>query len=103
MGSSFSVESPSQVENLEKLLILDFEANFSKPGSRDHEVCEFPCVLIRADTGAPIAEFRSFVKPVMFSEISQACHELTGITDENIFSGKNWIDVRSFVAGDNTF
>ena len=28
------------------LLVLDFEANCSKQSERDHEICEFPAVLL---------------------------------------------------------
>ncbi len=73
------------------LLVLDFEANCTANGVRDHEICEFPVVLLNS-RGENIAEFRTFVKPVRIRKISNFIHELTGITDENIATGMYWSD-----------
>ena len=50
--------------NPKYLLILDFEANCSNNNTRDHEICEFPVVLLDIETKTIVDEFRTFVKPV---------------------------------------
>ena len=50
--------------NPKYLLILDFEANCSNNNMRDHEICEFPVVLLDIETKTIVDEFRTFVKPV---------------------------------------
>ncbi len=73
----------------EYILVLDFEANCSNEGVRDHEICEFPCVLLDV-TGTNIGEFRTFVKPVRIHKISPFIHGLTGITDADVATGITW-------------
>jgi inhibitor of KinA sporulation pathway (predicted exonuclease) len=73
-----------------KLLILDFEANCTDDNSRDHEICEFPCVLIDSTTGESLAEFRTYVKGVRIPRISSFINQLTGITDTDIATGVPW-------------
>lgn len=73
------------------LLVLDFEANCSKEGERDHEICEFPVVLLDA-TGQNVGEFRTFIKPCRIKKISPFIHNLTGITDADIATGMTWAD-----------
>ncbi len=79
------VQSP-----ITKLLILDFEANCSDNNTRDHEICEFPCVLIDSNTGESLSEFRTYVKPVNIHKISQFINQLTGITDADVATGVPW-------------
>ena len=74
------------------LIVLDFEANCSKDGAKDHEVCEFPAVLMDADTGKEFDYFRVFIKCVRQPKISQFTTELTGITDDDIAGGVEWIE-----------
>lgn len=71
------------------LLVLDFEANCTAQGVRDHEICEFPAVLLDVK-GNNIGEFRTFVKPVRIFKISNFIHQLTGITDADIATGMTW-------------
>ena len=74
------------------LLVLDFEANCTNNNMRDHEIAEFPVVLIDAATGTSVAEFRSFVKPIKIKKISAFIHGLTGITDEDLRTGAAWAE-----------
>lgn len=75
----------------EYLLVLDFEANCTDKNTKDHEICEFPAVLLNRE-GVNIDEFRTFVKSVRIPKISEFIYNLTGITDEDIESGVEWID-----------
>lgn len=61
-------------------LVLDFEANCSASGVRDHEIIEFPAVLVDARTGKSLAEFRQFVHTVKTGPVSRFIEDLTGIT-----------------------
>lgn len=76
--------------NKDYYLVLDFEANCSKQDARDHEIIEFPAVLVNAKTGVTINEFRSFVKLVSHKKLSKFIKELTHITDEQVNQGLEW-------------
>ena len=73
-------------------LVLDFEANCSADQVKDHEIIEFPCILIDSKTGSTISEFRSFVKLVNFDKLSDFIKDLTHITDEQVNTGLSWSD-----------
>ena len=79
------------MDTREFLLVLDFEANCSNQGERDHEICEFPAVLLDL-RGNIVEEFRTFVKPVRILKISPFINELTGISDANVASGMTWAE-----------
>jgi ERI1 exoribonuclease 3 len=72
------------------LCVLDFEANCSNNNARDHEVAEFPVVLVDSSTGEQISEFRHFVRPTKLKAISPFIHQLTGITTEDVSNGLSW-------------
>ncbi|RLB95896.1 MAG: hypothetical protein DRH76_07495 [Deltaproteobacteria bacterium] len=61
-------------------LVIDFEANCSKENTRDHEIIEFPAVLVDARTGSQLAEFREFVHTIKTGPVSEFITQLTGIT-----------------------
>lgn len=71
-------------------LVLDFEANCSGENTRDHEIIEFPAVLVRSDTHAIVDEFRSFVNLVKHKQLSEFIKQLTHITDEQVVGGWEW-------------
>lgn len=70
--------------------VLDFEANCSDKNTRDHEIIEFPAVLIDATTGKTISEFRQFVKTIYTGQVSKFITELTHITDKDLKSALTW-------------
>jgi inhibitor of KinA sporulation pathway (predicted exonuclease) len=74
----------------EYYMVVDFEANCSAQGIRDHEIIEFPAVLIQAKTGIRIAEFREFVQLVTHEKLSTFIKHLTHITDEEVNNGLKW-------------
>lgn len=83
-----------KVRNVKLFLVLDFEANCSSNGSHDHEICEFPAVLLN-EKGCIVSEFRTFVKPVRIAKMSKFATDLTGITDSDIESGLTWSEAIS--------
>lgn len=66
------------------ILVIDFEANCSDSNTRDHEICEFPAVLVNTQTKEKCDEFQRFVKKVRIPKLSQFIKDLTHITDEQI-------------------
>lgn len=78
------------------ICILDFEATCWYENS-DHEIIEFPSVLLKwEDTGEikEVARFQQFVKPMNNPCVSDFCTELTGITQKQIDDG---IDLKSAI------
>ncbi len=71
-------------------LVMDFEANCSGEQFRDHEIIEFPAVLIDARTGAIIAEWHSFVQMATHKKLSNFIKDLTHITDQQVLAGRSW-------------
>jgi len=69
---------------------MDFEANCSGQDQRDHEIIEFPAVLVNTSDGTIITEFHTFVKLVKTKKLSQFIKDLTHITDEQVNSGLPW-------------
>lgn len=86
------VKKKMQSKHKPLLCVLDFEANCSNNNTRDHEIAEFPAVLIDSATGETISEFRHFVKPTKLKKISPFIHGLTGITDADVWAGLSWKD-----------
>lgn len=84
------VNTLKQKFNKEYYLVLDFEANCSADQIRDHEIIEFPAVLVNSKTGIIIAEFRSFVKMITHKQLSTFIKNLTHITDEQVKNGLEW-------------
>ena len=66
------------------ILVIDFEANCSDSNTRDHEICEFPAVLVNLKTKQKCDEFQRFVKKVKIPKMSKFIKDLTNITDEQI-------------------
>ena len=79
------------------ICILDFEAT-CWDNSKDHEIIEFPSVLLKWDDDNKITivdEFQKFVKPKNYPVVSEFCRKLTGITQEIVDS--KGIDLRSAI------
>ena len=68
------------------LAILDFEATCEKD-TTDHEIIEFPTVIIDLKTNTIIDRFEQFVKPKERVLLSDFCKNLTSITQEQVDSG----------------
>jgi ERI1 exoribonuclease 3 len=74
------------------ILVLDFEANCSADQVRDHEIIEFPAVLVNLQNGDIQSEFRTFVKMKHHAHLSDFIKDLTHITDEDLSGGKTWVE-----------
>lgn len=73
---------------LDRLVILDFEATCDdKPMDLPQKIIEFPAIVLCAKTGQRIgtSEFHEYVNPNQ--TLSTFCHELTGITQEQVDMG----------------
>src|SRR5438045_1672584 len=68
-------------------LVLDFEANCSGKNQKDHEIIEFPAVLVNAKNGTIISEFRYFIQTNSGRKLSTFIKELTHITEEQVRNG----------------
>lgn len=63
------------------ILVIDFECTCEKDvASYPHEIIEFPVVAVDVASRQTVAEFHSFVRPVINPILSAFCTELTGIT-----------------------
>lgn len=71
-------------------LVLDFEANCSGNQKKDHEIIEFPALLIDCHKGAIVAEFQKYVQMVTHKNLSKFIKELTNITDKQVQNGEKW-------------
>ncbi|KAJ3223829.1 3'-5' exoribonuclease 1 [Chytriomyces hyalinus] len=58
-----------------------------------HEIIEFPVVLLDSTTLETVAEFRSFVRPVINPTLTAFCTKLTGISQEQTDAAPLFIDV----------
>lgn len=85
------------INNFEKFgskpyyLVLDFEANCSGDNKKDHEIIEFPAILVDSKTGQSIGEFREFVKVHSGKKLSEFIKGLTHITDEQVSNGLTFL------------
>lgn len=79
--------------HFDRLVVIDFEATFGDGiGRAEQEIIEFPAALLDAGTGAVLAEFRRFVRPVLHPTLTAACTELTGIQQGQVDAGVPFLD-----------
>ena len=86
---------PQEAGNIpEFICVLDFEATCDNVTKYNHEIIEFPSVLLKFDgtNYVSVAEFQEFCKPLVKPVITKFCNELTGITQEQVDSGNNFVD-----------
>ncbi|XP_054272880.1 3'-5' exoribonuclease 1-like isoform X2 [Macrosteles quadrilineatus] len=67
-------------------VVLDFEAtcNEVNPPDFEHEIIEFPAVLVNTEKLAIVDRFQAFVKPVLNPILTPFCKTLTGIEQEQV-------------------
>lgn len=68
------------------LIVLDFEATCEKD-AKEHEIIEFPSVVLDTTTREVVARFECFVKPTKNPRVTAFCYELTSITQEQVDAG----------------
>ncbi|KAK3096047.1 hypothetical protein FSP39_022478 [Pinctada imbricata] len=76
------------------ILVIDFEATCDEnsPGYQ-HEIIEFPVILVDAHEKKIIDEFHSFCKPTLNPVLTKFCSKLTGITQEKVDEAEFFPDV----------
>lgn len=67
-------------------IVIDYECTCDEPQLENHEIIEFPAVLVDAKTLNIHSVFHSFVKPIETPILSDYCRNLTGITQEEVRS-----------------
>lgn len=74
----------------DQYIVIDFEANCPSKNSKQHEIIEFPAILVKTESGKIIDEFRHFVKPISGNNLSEFIKDLTHITDTQVENGLTW-------------
>lgn len=68
-------------------LVVDLEATCDQPSSfprEESEIIEIGAVLVEARTLSPVAEFDTFVRPILHPRLTAFCTELTSITQDQV-------------------
>ncbi|EDO48700.1 predicted protein [Nematostella vectensis] len=75
--------------------VIDFEATCEKenPEGYQHEIIEFPAVLVNAKTLEIEGEFQQYCKPLLKPRLTKFCQELTGISQETVDKSDNFPQV----------
>lgn len=83
-----NVDDTAAPHYVDYYIVIDFEATCEEqnPPGYEHEIIEFPAVLINADTYEVVAEFASYCRPVVHPTLSEFCKKLTGITQVQVDS-----------------
>lgn len=69
----------------EYLLVIDFEATCtSSNADYQHEIIEFPMVLVDVLKKEVVDEFQAYCKPCINRQLTAFCTELTGITQKTV-------------------
>lgn len=68
------------------LAVLDFEATCWE-NSNEHEIIEFPTIIVDIKNQEIVDRFECFVKPSYDPKLSEFCKNLTGITQEQVDGG----------------
>jgi len=82
----------------EYICVLDFEATCEENVKYfDNEIIEFPSVLLHFDgmSYVVVSEFQQFCKPLKNPIVGKFCNELTGITQQQVDNGNNFVSVLS--------
>lgn len=76
------------------LVVIDFEATCDENNDNyDHEIIEFPSILIDTQSKTIIDEFHSYVRPILNPHLTTFCTKLTGITQEIVNNSATFTDV----------
>jgi len=71
--------------------VLDFEATCEDGVKFEpQEVIEFPIVLVSAESGQQLGEFRTYVRPVHHPQLTAFCMQLTGIKQADVDAAPTW-------------
>ncbi|XP_023664023.1 3'-5' exoribonuclease 1 [Paramormyrops kingsleyae] len=77
------------------ICVVDFEATCEEINAPDfqHEIIEFPMVLVNTRTLEIEDTFQEYVRPVLNAQLSEFCVKLTGITQETVDKADVFPDV----------
>ncbi|XP_052102016.1 3'-5' exoribonuclease 1-like isoform X2 [Mytilus californianus] len=75
----------------EFLMVIDFEATCEENNDNyDHEIIEFPVILVSLQSKQVVDEFHSYCKPRINPQLSEFCVQLTGITQDKVDSAEEF-------------
>ncbi|XP_078074789.1 ERI1 exoribonuclease 3-like [Mustelus asterias] len=86
-GQQPSSRSSFPPQTYHNFLVLDFEATCDKQLMQPQEIIEFPILKLHGRTLEIESEFHMYVQPVVHSELTPFCTELTGIV-QSMVDGK---------------
>ncbi|XP_064600584.1 3'-5' exoribonuclease 1-like isoform X2 [Liolophura sinensis] len=67
------------------LLVIDFEATCEEDVENyNHEIIEFPAILVDVQQNKIVDEFHSYCRPLLNPQLSKFCCNLTGITQSQV-------------------
>jgi len=77
---------PRKQQPFKYFMIFDLEATCDKEHGIPPvpEIIDFPVLKVNAETFQIESKFHEFVRPRLYPRISEFCHDLTGITQEDI-------------------
>lgn len=96
-----SLTSFNKSQPYTKYFVLDFEATCDNGAHllKPQEIIEFPCILVELNTvkgGFEVVScFHSYVKPIIHTQLTEYCTELTGITQDMVSNSPPFDEVFS--------
>nr|XP_022342268.1 3'-5' exoribonuclease 1-like isoform X1 [Crassostrea virginica] len=73
------------------LIVIDFEATCQENNlNYNHEIIEFPAVLVDCHSREIVDEFHEYCKPVLNPKLTDFCSTLTGITQDVVDSAEEF-------------
>ncbi|XP_026816776.1 ERI1 exoribonuclease 3-like [Rhopalosiphum maidis] len=94
-----SVIRPNKSQPYTKFFVLDFEATCDNGAHllKPQEIIEFPCILVELNTVKGsfdvVSCFHSYVKPIIHTQLTDYCTQLTGITQDMVSNSPPFDDV----------
>ncbi|CAF1406728.1 unnamed protein product [Rotaria sordida] len=82
-------------QHFEYIAVVDFEATCEEKGdnSYQHEIIEFPIVLINVQQQIIVDKFHSYCRPIIKPILSKFCTELTGIEQHQVDNAPPFVEV----------
>ncbi|CAF3406911.1 unnamed protein product [Rotaria sp. Silwood1] len=92
----YGCENPLKMieQHFEYLAVVDFEATCEdKQVNYQHEIIEFPIVLIDVQQQIIVDQFQSYCRPIIKPILSKFCTELTGIEQHQVDNAPSFVEV----------
>lgn len=97
VGNPACVPRQAKQQRYTHILVVDFEADSgyktAKVEGAIPEIIEFPCVVISTEKQRVVGEFRRFVRPVLFPQLSGFIRGFCGIKQEQVDAANPWPEV----------